>query len=173
MNLDKCAFEVESGNFLGFPASQRGIEIAPKKIKAIQQMQPLITKKQIQTLTGKLAVLNIFISKYLDRLRPFFTVLKGASSKGLESKCDKAFHSIKEYVAYPLSLSQPVDGEDLYLYLATLIMAMRATLVRSDRDSKQKPVHFVSKMLTDDETRYTNFEQIALALRMVVMKPRP
>ena len=53
------------------------------------------------------------------------------------------------------------------------IMAMSAALVRSDRDGKEKPVYFVSKMLTDAETRYTNFEQIVLALRMVVMKLRP
>ena len=100
-------------------------------------------------------------------------MLKGASSKGLEPKCDKAFYSIKEYVAYPLSLSQPVDGEEFYLYLATSIMAVCVALVRSNREDKQKPVYFVTKMLTDTETRYTNFERIALALRMAVMKLRP
>ena len=34
-NLEKCAFGVGFGNFLGFLVSQRGIEIAPRHFKAI------------------------------------------------------------------------------------------------------------------------------------------
>ena len=85
-------------------------------------------------------------------------MLKGASTKGWGPECDKAFHSIKEYITFPLSLSQLVDGEELYLYLAASVTAMSATLVRSDIDGKQKPVYFVSKMLIDAEIRYNDFE---------------
>ena len=37
---------------------------------------------------------------------------------------------------------------------------MSTTLVRSDEDGKQKPIYFVSKVLTNVETRYTDFERI-------------
>ena len=80
LNPDKCAFRVGYGNFLGFLVSQRGIEMSLDQVKAIKQMQPPATKKQIQTLTRKLAALNKCISRYSDHLRPFFTTLKGASS---------------------------------------------------------------------------------------------
>ena len=40
LNLEKCAFEVGSGNFLGFPRSKRGIEMALEEIRPITQMQP-------------------------------------------------------------------------------------------------------------------------------------
>lgn len=33
LNLDKCPFGVNSGKFLGFMLSQRGIEVNPKKIE--------------------------------------------------------------------------------------------------------------------------------------------
>ena len=82
LNPDKCGFGFKSGNFLEFLVRQRGIEMAPEKIKAIEQIQPSATKKQIQTLIGKLVALNRSISRYSDRLRPLFTVLKGASTKG-------------------------------------------------------------------------------------------
>ena len=55
---------------------------------------------------------------------------------GWGPECDKAFHSIKDYVNSPLSLSQLVDGEELYLYLAALATAMSVALVRSNRDNK-------------------------------------
>ena len=90
----------------------------PSQVKAIAQIQPPVTKKQIQTVTKKLAALNIFISRYLDSLRPFFIELKNTSSKGCGLECDRSFHSIKEYIASPISLSQLVDGEELFLYLA-------------------------------------------------------
>ena len=136
LNPDKCAFRVEFGNFLGFFISQRGIKMALGQVKAIEQMQPPITKKKMQTLIGELAVLNRFIPKYSDRLRPFFTTLKGDSLNGWGPKCDKAIHVIKEYITSPLSLSQPIDGEELYLYLVASATAVIATLVRSDGDAK-------------------------------------
>jgi hypothetical protein len=40
MNPLKCAFTVQSGLFLGFMVHHRGIEIEPKKIKAILNMPP-------------------------------------------------------------------------------------------------------------------------------------
>ena len=96
--------------------------------------------------------------------------MKRASTKGWRPECDKAFHSIKEYIASPLSLSQSVDGEELYLYLVVSATAESAALVRSDMDGRQKSVYFVSKMLMDAEIRYTDFERIALALRMAAKK---
>ena len=93
-------------------------------------------------------------------------MLKRAPSKGWGLECDKAFHAIKEYVASPLSLSQPTNGEDLYLYLVASATTVSASLVRTSEDGKQKPVYFVSKVLTCAKTRYTDFERIALALRV-------
>ena len=119
-------------------------------------MQHPVAKKQIQTLTGKLSALNRFISRY--SVRSFFAARKEAPSKGWGPECDKAFHAKKQYVASLLSLSQSVNGEDLYLYLAASATTMSAALVRSTEDGKQKPVYFVSKVLIDTETRYADFE---------------
>ena len=49
-------------------------------------------------------------------------------------------------MAFPLSLSQLIDGEELYLYLATSAIVVSAALVRSDKDGKQQPIYVVSKM---------------------------
>jgi hypothetical protein len=40
LNPQKCVFGVDSGKFLGFMVSQRGIEANPDKVKAILEMQP-------------------------------------------------------------------------------------------------------------------------------------
>ena len=47
LNPGKCAFGVSSGKFLGFMVSQRGIEANPDKIKAILEMAPPKTVKEV------------------------------------------------------------------------------------------------------------------------------
>uniref|UniRef100_A0A2N9IKM3 Uncharacterized protein n=1 Tax=Fagus sylvatica TaxID=28930 RepID=A0A2N9IKM3_FAGSY len=70
LNPEKCAFGVSSGKFLGFMVSQRGIEANPDKIKAILEMSPPTTVKEVQSLTGKAAALNRFVSRSTDKVPP-------------------------------------------------------------------------------------------------------
>ena len=54
LNSKKCAFEVTSKKLLGFTVSQRGIEVDPEKIKAIVEMKPLRTEKEIRGYLGRI-----------------------------------------------------------------------------------------------------------------------
>ena len=47
LNPSKCVFGVSSGKFLGFIVSQRGIEVNPDKIKAVLEMTPPRTIKEV------------------------------------------------------------------------------------------------------------------------------
>ncbi|KAL8115421.1 hypothetical protein AgCh_022058 [Apium graveolens] len=76
LNPVKYAFGVGSGKFLGLMVSKRGIEANPNKIKAILDMEPPKTIKDIQKLTRRVAVLGRFISKSRDKCLPFFKSLK-------------------------------------------------------------------------------------------------
>ena len=48
----------------------------------------LTTRKGVQQLTGLLAALELFISCFTDRLKPFFTTLKGAKQTDWNKECD-------------------------------------------------------------------------------------
>ena len=78
LNPSKCAFGVYSSKFLGFMVSQRGIETNLDKIKAILEMQPPKTTKEIQRLMGRVAAFNRFVSQSIDKCLPFFKTLKKA-----------------------------------------------------------------------------------------------
>jgi hypothetical protein len=47
LNLGKCVFWVTQGGVLGCLVSTKGIEARPNKIKAILQMQPPQTRKEV------------------------------------------------------------------------------------------------------------------------------
>ena len=69
-------FGVTVGKFLGFIVSQRGIEVNPEKVRAILELKPPRTVKAVQSLNGKVAALNRFVSKATDKCLPFFRILK-------------------------------------------------------------------------------------------------
>ena len=79
LNPLKCAFGVSAKRFLGFMVTQRGIEANPAQLKTILQLSAPSSKKGIQQLTSRLAALRLFISRFTDRLKPFFTTLRGAN----------------------------------------------------------------------------------------------
>ena len=76
LNPGKCAFGVTAGKFLGFMVSQKGIEVNPDKIRAIMEMKPPRNVKEVQSLNGKVATLNRFVSRATNKCLPFFRTLK-------------------------------------------------------------------------------------------------
>jgi hypothetical protein len=46
LNLKKYVFNVSSGKVLGYMISSRGIDVNPKKVEAIEQLQPPELKKK-------------------------------------------------------------------------------------------------------------------------------
>ena len=54
----------------------KGIEAKPDKIWAIMEMKPPRNVKEVQSLNGKVAALNRFVSKAMDNCLPLFRTLK-------------------------------------------------------------------------------------------------
>ena len=76
LNADKCAFGVGASKFLGYLITNYGIEVNPDQIEAVQRLKPPGNLKEVQVLTRMLVSLNWFISKFVDRYRPFNQLLK-------------------------------------------------------------------------------------------------
>ena len=144
LNPTKCVFRVSSGKFLGFMVSQRGIEANPDKIKAILEMSPPKTVKEIQSLTGKATTLNRFVSRSTDKCLPFFKTLRKAFQ--WTEECQQAFDELKVYLSSPPLLSPSQTGEELYLYLAVSASAVSSVLIREE-ERIQKPVYYISRAL--------------------------
>ena len=73
LNPSKCVFKVTTGKFLGFMVSQRSIEVNLEKVRAIMELAPPKTVKEVQSLNGKIATLNRFVSRATDKCLPFFS----------------------------------------------------------------------------------------------------
>ena len=88
LNPLKCAFRVSADQFLSFMVTQRGIEANPAQLKAILDSPAPSSRKGVQQLTGRLASLGRFISRFNDRLKPFFATLRGVNRAGWNEEFD-------------------------------------------------------------------------------------
>ncbi|VFQ62021.1 unnamed protein product [Cuscuta campestris] len=143
LNPKKCTFGVQGGKFLGHMVSWGSIEPNPEKVLAILDMEAPRNVKEVQRLTGKLAVLSRFLSKVADRAAPFFQAMKKA--RGFVWT-QQSFESLKSYLFSPLVLAKPEVGETLFLYLGVSPKALRSFLVQEEGGA-QHPVYYTAKTL--------------------------
>nr|GEW66689.1 reverse transcriptase domain-containing protein [Tanacetum cinerariifolium] len=74
LNPKKCSFGLAEGIFLGYVVTPEGIKPCPDKTAAVLQLPSPRTIKEVQSLNGKLASLNRFLSKSAKKPR---TSIKG------------------------------------------------------------------------------------------------
>ena len=101
LNPENCVFGVPSGKLLGFLVSHRRIEANPEKIKAIEDMSPPQTLKEMQKLAGRVTALGRFISKLGERALPFFKLMKRKGPFEWNLEADRAFQDLKKYLTSP------------------------------------------------------------------------
>lgn len=138
LNPEKCVFGVPSGKLQGFLVSHRDIEANPEKIKAIEDMSPPQTLKDMQKLAGRVTALGHFIYKLGERALPFFKLMKKKGPFEWTPEADQAFQDLKKYLTNPPVMVAPRPLEPLLFYLAATPYSASAALVavREERQDK-------------------------------------
>jgi ribonuclease HI len=172
LNPNKCTFGVTAGKLLGHMVSSRGIEVDPTKIKAILEMPPPKTEKEIRGFLGRLQYISRFIARLTTTCEPIFKLLKKGEPKEWTEDCQKAFEAVKEYLSNPPVLAPPKPGRPLNLYLSVIEDALGSMLAQEDEDKQEHAIYYLSKRLKDYETRYTAVEKSCYALVWAVQKLR-
>ena len=95
LNPQKYTFGVIAGKLLGFLVSDRGIEVNPSKIKAILEMPPPKSEKEIRGFLGQLQYISRFIAKLTLTCEPIFKLLRKNEPHTWNDECQKAFELIK------------------------------------------------------------------------------
>ncbi|KAK2370658.1 hypothetical protein QL285_083688 [Trifolium repens] len=166
MNPLKCAFCVHAGDFLGFVVHKKGIEINQNKTKAILETKPPSTKKQLQSLLGKINFLRRFISNLSGKAQAFSPLLrlKKDDSFKWNEEHQKAFDDIKDYLIKPPVLMPPSRNKAMKLYIAASEKTIGSMLAQEDDNGIENAVYYLSRVLNDAETRYTAIEKLCLCL---------
>ena len=81
--------------------------------------------------------------------------------------------AIKQYLTELPILASLEAGGTFYLYIIVYDVLVSSALFKEDEHRKHRPIFFVSKSLSEVETRYTRLEQAALALEVAAKKLHP
>ena len=124
------------------------------------------TVKEVQTLNGRLVALNRFLSNHAAKSSPFIETLKNYLKKSnlrWTAEAEEAFKQMKQCLMNMPTLTAPFPGEPLIMYISATEKAVGAVLL-VERKLVQTPIYYVSRVLTDPETRYSTMEKLFLAL---------
>ena len=169
MNPLKCAFGVLAGKFLGFIIQKKGIEIDPKRIEAMKQVEAPTCKKDLQKCLGKVNFLRRFISNLSGKIDAFTPILrlKDETEFTWGAKQQEAFEKIKIYLSSPPVLKAPKRGIPFRLYVAAEDKVIGAVLTQ-ETECKEYVVTYIGRRLIDAETRYTFTEKLRCLSIMLV-----
>nr|GFB95716.1 reverse transcriptase domain-containing protein [Tanacetum cinerariifolium] len=150
--IDK-AFENQMG---------RNIEPCPDKTSAVLQLPSPQTIKEVQSLNGKQASLNRFLSKSAEKSLPLFQTLKKCIKKSdfrWTTEAEHAFQQLKQHLSALPLLVAPKPQEELIMYLSATHGAISAVLL-TERGMVHTPVYFISRALQGPELNYSPMEKL-------------
>ncbi|KAK8549098.1 hypothetical protein V6N12_061996 [Hibiscus sabdariffa] len=165
LNPAKCTFGVTSGKLLGFIVSKKGIEIDPDKVKAIQELPPPKTQKEVRGFLGRLNYISRFISQLTEKCDPVYKLLRKNNPGEWNDECQAALERIKKQLTSAPILVSPVPDRPLILYLTVFENSMGCVLGQhDDSGKKERAIYYVSKKFTGYEAKYTAVEKLCCAL---------
>nr|GEV34935.1 reverse transcriptase domain-containing protein [Tanacetum cinerariifolium] len=132
LNPKKCAFGLAEGMFLGYVVTLEGIKLCLDKTVAVLQQPSLRTIKEVQSLNGKLANLNRFLSKSAEKSLPLFKTLKKCIKKSdfhWTAEAKQAFKQLKQHLSELPLLVTTKPKEELIIYLSATYETISAVLM--------------------------------------------
>ena len=109
------------------------------------------------------AALNWFISRLVDRCRPFFLLMNKWKGFKWTEECVLAFQQLKEYLSYPPIMSSPEIDEILFAYIVVAPHTVSLVLIRVN-SGIQRPVYNIIKSLHEAKVRYLLLEKAILGV---------
>ena len=117
------------------------------------------TIKDIQKLTGCMAVLNRFLSRLGERDLPFFELLKWQDKFQWTPEAVEELEDLKHHLQSMPILTTPLPGEELLLYIAaaTHVVSTKIVVERPEEGHAygvQRPVYFISEVHSESNVRH-------------------
>nr|GEV04164.1 reverse transcriptase domain-containing protein [Tanacetum cinerariifolium] len=166
LNPKKSSFGLAEGVFLGYVIIPEEIKPCQDKTAVVLQLPSPRTIKEVQSLNGKLASLNRFLSKSAEKSLPLFQTLKKCIKKSdfrWTAEAEQAFQQLKQHLSELSLLVAPKPQEELIMYLSATYGAISAVLM-TERGTVQTLIYFLSRALQGPELNYSPMEKLVLSL---------
>ncbi|KAM1283668.1 hypothetical protein ACFX13_027331 [Malus domestica] len=115
-----------------------------------------------------------FLVHQRGKIQPLTLLLRLKDKENFEwgPPYQEAFDSIKIYLTSPPVLVPPQRGKPLKLYISASKKSIESLLAQNNEGGKEQAVYYLSRILTEVETRYSLVERLCLALYFTANKLR-
>jgi hypothetical protein len=128
-------------------------------VEAIQKLSLPRSKKDIQSLLGKINFVRRFVPNFAELVKHITCMLKkGAEVKWIDS-ARNSFQDIKQAIIESPILISPDYSKTFYVFSFASYDTLAVVLLQKDEENFDHPVAFFSKTLRDDELRYDPIEK--------------
>ena len=160
VNAKKSFFGRQELEYLGYWVTREGIQPLKSKVKAIHQIAPPKTKKQLR---GFIGLINYYRDMWKHRsgiLAPLAALTSvNAKWQWRQDVEQKAFDEIKKLVARETLLTFPDFNKPFEVHTDASHLALGAVI-----SQENKPIAFYSRKLLPAQTRYTTTERELLSI---------
>ncbi|XP_055908636.1 uncharacterized protein K02A2.6-like [Eupeodes corollae] len=169
LRRSKCAFLMESVDFLGHRIDGAGIHKLDKHVSAIRDAPQPTTAAELQTFLGKITYYHSFIPNLSTISAPLREMIKQRKFYWT-SEGRKAFEFLKKELVSDNVLISYHPNLPLLLAVDASPVGLGAVLSHRMPDGRERPIAYASKSLNSTERAYPQIDREALAIVWGVKK---
>ena len=152
--------------FLGVVITEEGIIPNKEKTKAIEDIKPPTTLKQLRSVLGIFAYYRRFIPRFSEIAKPLYDLTRKRTGKAFEftEEAQESFDFLKRAItSEPIVLHYPDWERPFEIHTDASGKGLGAVLTQRI-DSTEKVIMYASRSLTEIERKYQTYEQECLAV---------
>ena len=169
-NMEKCEFQQDRIEYLGFEIDRNGTRPAQKKCEAITNVPTPANLEQLESFLGMIQYYGKHIPNMSSICGPLNELRKTDRAFEWTARQDNAFQQLKSALTSPAVLVPYDDQQALGISADASQYGVGAALFRSCVDKSEKPIYYASRTLNDLEKNYSQIEKEALAILFAIQK---
>lgn len=164
LKKDKCVFQAESVEYLGYKISSKGIYPTYDKVKAIRDAPRPASVAELQAFLGLINFYARFLPNLATVLDPLHRLLDKGKQWFWGKRQEQAFETAKTSLSSDKVLCHFDESVPLTLICDASPVELGAILAHRFQDGTERPIAFASRTLTKAERNYTQLDKEAAAL---------
>jgi hypothetical protein len=178
LKLTKCAFLKTELKYLGFVINKEGVKPELDKVKAIRELKPPRTVREVRSFIGMCGYYRRFVPEFSRIAEPIVALTRKRAKYSWSAECQKAFELLKDSLTKIPLLVHPDVSRKLVLHTDASEYAIGACLQQPilesedilPGESKEEPIYYLSHSLSKAQRKWSTFEREAYAVYYSIKK---
>lgn len=168
LNIKKCKFALQEVEILGHELSPEGLHPQKERIQKIQEIRPPTNVPEARSFIGMIGYYRQFIKDFSIIAAPITNLFRKNRPWKWNAQCQQAFTTLIDRIRSAPILASPDFTKPFILTTDASTIGLGAVLSQIGQDQKEHPIAFISRRISDAESRYGATKLELLAVKWAV-----